>query len=70
MKGARRGFDAPTCITLYTNIETDKLFTLRESRRGHWRLGGLEAGGSEPQVFLEGVFGRSLDVSRGVFGGP
>ena len=22
------------------------LFALRESRRGHWRLGGLEAGGS------------------------
>ena len=28
-----------------------------------WRLGGLEAGGSEPQVFLKGVFGRSLDVT-------
>ena len=40
-----------------------KLFTLRESRRGHWRLGGLEAGGSEPQVFFKGVFGKSLDVT-------
>ena len=47
----------------------DILYALRESRRGHWRLGGLEAGGSVLQVFLKGVIDGAWKV-RGKGGRP
>ena len=51
-----------------TNGLINILFALRESRRGHWRLGGLEAGRSVPQVSWN-CFGWVLDALGKVPGG-